>query len=272
MSPFRGDGPWLTQRATAAALKVDSRTVKRWLNNPGTRRTLGAVRRGRQWRIPRPPDIPDWAAHVRFELLGILAGLNEIPDGYSHEAARLHLAAVTKVLRRGRLTAKARAGIAELVSCAMEVLHRKRSRFGIAGMKAEFPRRLWPWWPSEADFAQAGEVHCAKDREPIRRQTDFIQAVRELHHRDMTPTAETLRPLLHQDWVADCNDTGERLTPGMKDFRQPHEGISLREFRRRYPLERNPWKRIIAAIYGHRESLPGLELDDQHAPEPQDEA
>jgi hypothetical protein len=259
MSPFRGSGPWLTQRAVAAALEVDPRTVKRWLKQPESRRTLRAVRRGRQWRIPRPANVPDWVADVRSELWGVFAGLDEIPDVYSPEAARLHLAAVTKVLRRGRLSAKARAGIAELVSCALDVLHRNRLRFGIEKMKAEFPRRLWPLWPSEADFDEVGELHCAKDREQCRQKTDFLQAVRELHHRKISPTADDLRLLLHQDWQADCNDTGEKLPRGVKDFRQPQAGISLREFRRRYPLGRKPWKQIIATIYGHRESLPGSE-------------
>jgi excisionase family DNA binding protein len=50
---------WLKNAKAAKLLGVGERTIKRWMKNPALQKALGAVRHGKQWRIPRPAGIPN---------------------------------------------------------------------------------------------------------------------------------------------------------------------------------------------------------------------
>ena len=136
-------------------------------------------------------------------------------------------------------------------------------------LKNEFPRQLWRYWPAPCDFEDVRIAYALQELEQIRRRLDFLQAVRTLRQqhvqvrtgrkRGKPPTAENLRPLLHTDVLAHINDNGQELFPEVVDCRQPQRGLTVYEFRKRYQLKQEPWKSIIAEVYGIRGSVPGVE-------------
>ena len=144
------------------------------------------------------------------------------------------------------------------------------------------------YWPGEKHFKHVRAAYTLDKLEEIRGSVDFQQAVRELEQIGQKPTAENVRPLLHKDFLAHINDTREKL-PGIVvknptseelqnltlasfcsqnagknwplvtlDFRQPQDGLTLRTFRRRHPLRQQQQRDIVNAVYGVRDSLPGV--------------
>lgn len=129
-------------------------------------------------------------------------------------------------------------------------------------LKAKFPRHLWRYWPGKEQFREVHPGQIAKELEAMRRKMDFVQAVRDARRRELWPTAKNLCPRLHQDFVKHINDTKEELPPtpaGWIDSREPQEGITVYEFRQRYPLRKKPWVTIIRIEYDYQGSLPGSE-------------
>jgi hypothetical protein len=240
------------------------------MRRPATREALLAARHGRQWRIPRPDNVDFWEmeTRVRLKAVGIclkqslekeLERLADENKSYWPEVYRLYLAASAKALRRGRITLKAKKAIDALSHAALDILSTRKQRFGVDTLKRAFPRHLWRYWPTEEHFKAIQDANTGKAIEAERRRLDFVQAVRILRRRNRTPTAENLCPLLHLDWLAHMNDTGEKLPPSVIDRRQPQLGISLDQFRRRYPVRKQPWRSILAKIYGVLGSIPGAE-------------
>jgi len=45
---------------------------------------------------------------------------------------------------------------------------------------------------------------------------------------------------------------------GPIDFRSPQTGLSSHEFRKRYPLKKRPWRKIIGAVYRYSIDPPGM--------------
>jgi hypothetical protein len=55
---------WLKNAKAAEILGVGERTIKSWMTKPTTRHALGAVRHGKQWRIPLPDDESNWETQM----------------------------------------------------------------------------------------------------------------------------------------------------------------------------------------------------------------
>jgi hypothetical protein len=283
----------ITYSQAADALAVDERTVKRWMRRPDARDALLAARDGARWRIPWPADIcweevdgtcrkaPAnvflWEKEARRNLnvIGVyppdgveraLEQLAKQSELYHPEVRRLYLAACAKALSRGRMTGKTKLGIDLLYHAARKILSEERQRFGIETLKHKFPCHLHRYWPRKRDFEWIKDAHTLADIEKQRRRLDFTRAVRQLRRRGKNPTTENLRPLLHKGWLSDFNDTNEKHHPPVGDRRQPQLGLSLYEFRQRYPLSKNPWRNIIGKIYGVLAEVPGSNqaLDDGH--------
>lgn len=261
---------WFAFTEAARPLGVTPRAIKRWMRLPARRQALLAVRHGKQWRIPHPTNVDLWERETRARLHAVgvslkpawepaLVRLARKNAPYWVETQRLYLAASAKPLLRGRITPKTKEAIDELCQKALEILRHKKQRFGLEEHKRSFPRRLWRYWPKPEHFASVCDANTRKSIEKQRRRLDFLRALRAIRRRGKEPTAENLRPLLHLDWLADINDTKEKLPPGTIDFRQPQPGISRREFRRRYPLKKACWRGIIAQVYGVRATIPSSE-------------
>lgn len=283
---------WLTFAQAAEILGVTDRTIKRWVSNPRTCVALLAVRVGKQHRIPRPESIAEWDGKTRGRLTA--AGISLAPawekelrdlerrnERHWSGIYRLYLAAFLKASLRGRITFKAKEAIDSLCFTALESL-RSRKRFcRVDTLKCALPQRFWRYWPTKRHFKQIQDVHRRRTIEKERQLLDFLAAVRILRRRNRKPIARNLCPLLHLDWETHINDTKERLpsgsgraqkpkdlcptSPGQKpalgfiDMRQPQDGISLDQFRRRYPLRKNPWRSIIAKQYGYLDNIPTAE-------------
>lgn len=294
---------WLHHAEAADLLGVEARTIGNWMRRPAIREALGAVRKAGQWRIPRPAQIFLWEYEtpVRLKAVGIdvpgrlraaLLKRAKACSPYWAEVHRLYLAASAKALLSVRITRKAKEAIDLLCWAAHAVLKERDQRVGVESLKdavisqlqdrwhVTIPFSLARYWPADRHFAA---IKSARKRvEEVRQRLDFVQAVRRVYRmrdargRRLAPTAENLRPFLHVDWSADLNDTKERrlilpdsnepcVAPnaGLTDWRSPQLGISLDQFKRRYPLRSNPWCTIVADVYKKRAMPPGS--DDHHS-------
>ena len=161
---------WLKNSDAAEALAISVRTLKLWMTRPATRKALGAVRHGEQWRIPWPEEIRvhemDGTIHKmecdpfcwanltrdRFEALGIplsqpwerdIDRLCKRNDRYLLESCRLWLAAYAAVLGRGSMTQDARDAILRLFQTACEILDSlPRQKMELEKLKSKFPDQL----------------------------------------------------------------------------------------------------------------------------------
>jgi hypothetical protein len=229
---------WLKNVEAAEALTVSVRTVKGWMKCPAKREALGAVRAGKQWRIPRPDEMWHWEDSVRrnFKDLGI-----ELKDSwesgweklgkefarYELESYRLWLAAYMNVLQRDNITQEARDGILLLWQTACKILGKQPKGTEVDTLKSEFPdqlrsrnfseeriRAIMQYWPEDRLFKKVRDASTLKQLEAIRRPLDTLQATRDLEQNGQKPTAKNLRPLFHKNIMEHINDTRDEL-PGI---------------------------------------------------------
>ncbi|MGO8926405.1 MAG: helix-turn-helix domain-containing protein [Limisphaerales bacterium] len=229
---------WLKNAEAAEALAVSERTIKHWMARPETREALGAVRHGKQRRIPRPDKLDHWCNDTRRRLvkLGIqlrpaceraLERIGKRNARLYLESCRLWVAATMKALGRRDLTENARDAVILLWQVAHEILDPlPRDEMEVDKLKPQFLKHLrarplseervnsvMSYWPEKEYFKQVCAAHTLKELEAIRRKLDYAQAICKLQQSGQKPTAELARPLVHEDIMAHINDTGEKL-PG----------------------------------------------------------
>ena len=256
---------------------------------------------------------------------------------FSLESARLWIAACSTVLavsERRRITTADRAAIDLLWQVAGEILTPlPRYERQVDKLKSEFPPRLlkrhWSgvlaalrycspnhtvvrfqifralydvrqvmrYWPKRKVFEGLRATRTWAELEGVRKQMDYLQAVRELEYRGQKATQENIRPLLHKDLMAHLNDTMEQL-PGIVvknptpeqmrlinwpsrrvkhprvilDFRKPQKGLARRTAQKRYPRTQQPQCEIRAAVFGIEATVPGFDEEQaqvkQNCPKP----
>jgi excisionase family DNA binding protein len=158
MAPFMEPTPrWLTNAQVAELLAISARTIKRWMRCPEKRGAIGAVRHGKQWRIPYTSDESTWKVHARHSLekAGVhlkpewetgLRQLGRRSDRYLVESYRLWLAAYINALERGRVTQQARDNMLLLWQTACKVLdppkRLKRYEVDVEKHKSHFAPKL----------------------------------------------------------------------------------------------------------------------------------
>src|SRR5439155_900199 len=136
-------------------------------------------------------------------------------------------------------------------------------------------RHVMRYWPNRKSFTHVRALHTLGDMEKFRRKLDYTQAVRDLEHQGIKPTAEKIRPLLHKNMMTHINDTPEQLpanvvkhptpkqmhaismasvydqlagkTPPLVvlDLRKPQDGLARRTVQKRPPQKQHPQKKII---------------------------
>ena len=297
MSPFE----WLTQRKAASELGITRRQLKRWLSDTNKRDILGAVRKGKQWRIRRPKDLGFWAARVRCQIRDLgnapgarLPGRQRKVKAEGEEPVRRRglddsidqLAKRSpwpKWVARWMVAALAQAG-----SAKGRIGWNKATRRGLVELyihcseyddesKAEenLPRQLRRYWPK-----RFFEEYTEKEWESKRREIDYVTALRILRRRSSTPpNAEKMLPLLHRDWRDQINAWGreadEKQLKSVKiiDLRTLTKGISLRTFRNRYPDGQANWKMLKAEIFPISNVVPSVDnpVEPEYAGEGTDE-
>jgi len=348
MAPFSKSKPtktaterWLTNAKAAELLNVGERTIKRWTKNPALQKALGAVRHGRQWRIPRPAD--EWLWEIQTSRNLKEAGIDLKPSWemelrklgknfarYGLESYRLWLAAHVQLsLKSEGVTQEDITAILLLWQTACKILDSLPRGTEVDKLKSQFPeslrarnfseneiRVIMSYWPEQNIFERFRAAHTLEQLEEIRRGVDTSQAVKTCQSLDQKPTAENLRPLYHKDLMTHINDTRGKLPPGtvtahkpedlrrvieadvlthlhggaarqitegvdaqgrtfasiqtsnahgqnaapaFVDVRQPQDGLKLRTFRKRHPLKKSPQIKIIAAVYGVRDSIPDVD-------------
>jgi len=230
---------WLINAEAAESLAVSKRTIKSWMTRQETREALGAVRHGKQWRVPRPENHFVWKIQTRARLkkFGIcppeawerdLEKRAKEYGRYRLEAYRLWLAVTMNALERGSITQEARDAILLLWQTACEILALlpRHHEIEVDKLKSKFPAQLlarplpeaevraaMDYWPEDQYVKKVRAAHTLGDLEAIRKRVDYLQATRELQQNGHKPTAENIRPLLHEDIMAHINDTRETLPP-----------------------------------------------------------
>lgn len=243
------DSRWLTFAEAADLLAVDVRTIKRWMRSPKARNALGAVRHGKQWRIPQPDDENTWESQTDDRLMAAAItsksswqrGLEKQCRGVAHyelESYRLWLAAYSQLSAKGPVTKDDLEDILLLWQTACKILESLPRRVGVDKFKSQFPdwlearhlpdgkqriRRIMSLWPNERCLKEVRAAHSLDELEKIRRGMDTMQAVQTCKNLGKEPTAENLRPLLHKDFKAHINDTREDLPKATVKATTPDE-------------------------------------------------
>jgi hypothetical protein len=229
---------WLKNAEAAKELSVSERGIKYWKTQPATREALGAVRHGKQWRIPRPDNLDNWRFETRRRLknLGLqlpapwernLRDIGTETARYYLESCRLWLAAQLTAVIRGPVTQEDIRAIHMLLQAGREVLRMQPDGVRVDTLKSKFPDRLrlrkfsdadisgiMSYWPEDTCFEQVRTARTLKQLEKVRRRVDVAQAAKSCRHLGQKPTARNMRPLLHNDMLAHINDTREIL-PGI---------------------------------------------------------
>ena len=229
---------WLTNAKAAELLIVSERTIKRWMTRPAARGALGAVKHGKQWRIPLLNDGSTWEIHAdhRLRTAGVLQKRlwerdlekrGKQCDRYLVESYRLWLAAHFQLLKRERITEENIRALLLLWQTACEILESLPEGTEVDKLKSHFPeslrarnfseeriRSIMSYWPNESYFKRVRTAHTLKRLEAIRRGVDVAQATKTCEQLGKNPTAENLRPLFHKDIMEHINDTREKL-PGI---------------------------------------------------------
>ncbi len=275
---------WLQNAEAAEALAVDVRTIKRWMQSAATQAALLAVQHGKQWRIPRPDNLDVWEFETRARLknLGLtvkeawerrLERIGKQCGRYHLESCRLWLAASAKAAEQEDISQDARDQILTLWRAANEILDplprhkmevdKLREDFLAAlksrGLQTQEIDAVMSRWPEQRHFERVRAAHTLDALETIRRALDYTQAVCELKQAGAKPTEQNLRVLLHSDITAHINNTRQELLPCVIDFRQPQDGLKRHTARKRHPKNGATQKEIVAAVYGIRDSLPGVD-------------
>lgn len=245
--PKTANVPFLKNDDAAELLAVDVRTVKRWMQRPDIRSTLGAARHGKQWRIPRSDNLDYWRIDTRRRLKALGIGLTpewksdlrkiaKTNARYIIESYRLWLAAYLKVLLRGNISPEDRQGILLLWQTACRCLGEQPRGTRVDTLKSRFPEKLrgrnfsdqriaviMQYWPDESHFNMVRGAHTLEALEAIRRGLDTLEATRALEQNGQKPTAQNLRPLFHRNIMEHINDTREKLTGIVVRPRTPKE-------------------------------------------------
>ncbi len=296
MSPFSKPTiepvePWIKYRKAAELLGIDERTLKRWMKDEVKRKALGAVRHGKQWRIPAPNSFNGnseeaWETHARFNLneIGVnlkpsleidldLDKLGEEFARYELESYRLWLAAHLQLsLKSDGVTKEDITAILLLWQTACKILDPLPEGTRVDKLAANFPdqlracnlseariRFIMSYWPKSEHFKRVRVADTLGELEKLRHGVDFAQAVKTCKNLRKNPTAEYLRPLPHKNIMEHINDTREVVPPFATDLRQPQKRRSLRTFRKHYPLRKLPQKEIVATIYDVQDRAPSAD-------------
>jgi len=242
---------------------------------------MGAIRDGKQWRIPYPNNIWHWEISVRrrFKDLGAelkpswkreLEALGKEFARYELESYRLWLAAYLKAVSRGPITYKGITEILLLWQAACQILALQPKGTEVGKLKSQFPgqlgslnissakiRSIMSRWPGENCFQKVHAARTLKQLEQLRRAVDVAQAAKACEERGEQPTGPNLCPRLHKNFMMHINDTREELPGHVIDLRKTQKGLPLRSFRARHPLRKVPQKTIIAETYRHNAEYPG---------------
>lgn len=239
---------WLKNAKAAKLLGVGERTIKRWMKNPALQKALGAVRHGKQWRIPRPADEWLWESQTRRNLKE--AGIDLKPSWeielrklgknfarYELESYRLWLAAHVQLsLKSEGVTQEDITAILLLWQTACKILDSLPRGMEVDKLKSQFPeslrasnysedkiRFIMSYWPEQNIFERFRAAHTLEQLEEIRCKVDVAQVVKTCNHLGQKPTAENLRPLVHKDLMTHINDTREKLPPGTVKAYKPED-------------------------------------------------
>lgn len=229
---------WLKNAKTAELLGVDVRTIKRWMTCPATRDALGAIRHGKQWRIPLPDDEGAWEMQIDYRLKA--AGITQKPSWqrglekhckksarYQLESFRLWLAAYLQAsVKSEGITQEDITAVLNLWQTACAILGKLPRGAEVDKCKSQFPEQLqarnfsderiqfiMSYWPEAKYIREVRAVRTLEQLENIRRKADTLQAIKTCKNLGYKPTAGNLRPLLHRDFVAHINDTKDDLPP-----------------------------------------------------------
>jgi len=229
---------WLTNAKAAELLIVGERTIKRWMARPAARGALGAVRHGKQWRIPLPNNGSNWAIHAdhRLRTAGVLKKplwgrdlekCSKHCDRYLFESYRLWLATYARAVGHGAITQEDIMEILLLWQAACTILSLQPEKAEADKLKSKFPDQLrsrnlsesqilsiMSRWPGEHYFKKIRAADTMNKLEKIRRGFDIAQAAKTCEHLGKKPTAKNLRPLLHKNIMEHINDTRDKL-PGI---------------------------------------------------------
>jgi excisionase family DNA binding protein len=229
---------WLTTAEAAGLLGVSKGTIKRWMKSPPQREALLAVRHGKQWRIPLPDyeTTWEWQTRSRLKEAGVhlksswaqeLHRLSKQCDRFLSESYCLWLAAHLQLLKREKIADEDIGEIISLWQTACEILRPLPEGTKVDKLKSQFPeslrarkfseediRSIMSYWPDESCFKRVRAARTFEQLEEIRRGVDVAEAIKACEQEGKKPTAENLRPLLHDDIMAHINDTREKL-PGI---------------------------------------------------------
>jgi hypothetical protein len=235
---------WLKNIKAAELLCVEVRTIKRWMTNPAKREALGAIRYGKQWRIPSPQGgggADEWAWETRardhLKELGIhlkeqwqneLEVLLKRCERNGLESYRLLLAAHLNLsAKREAVTAEALTEIVLLWQTASEILEKLPEGAHFEKLKSQFPARLkgrrfsasrirsiMSYWPEKTYIQRVHPIDIKHELEKIWRSLDYSQAVMTCKNLNETPTTKNLRPKVHKDLMRHLNDTRDALPQG----------------------------------------------------------
>ena len=242
---------WLQNAKAAKLLYVDERTIKRWMNDPPKREALGAVRHGKQWRIPLPKSFDgdsegawEMKTRYRFKEMGVplkhdwekeLEALSEQFARNALETYRLWLAAhLALSAKPDPITQEDILAITILWQNACEVLATLPRGTKVDKFKSQIPGRLkarnhsdetvhlvMSYWPDQRFFEVVNKAHTLEQLENIRQGMDAAQAAMTCKHLNQKPTAEYLRHYLHKNLVEHINDTRDALPQGFAVINSP---------------------------------------------------
>jgi hypothetical protein len=310
---------WLKNAKAAELLGVTTRTIKRWMTNAAMRNALGAVRQGKQWRIPLPKSFNGeseftWEMHThnRLKEIGVHLqdswekGFEELGKQFARyelETYRLWLAAHSQLsVKSDGVTQEDITAILLLWQTACKILDPLPKGTEVDKLKSKFPgqlqarnvsedriRLIMSYWPEQNCFKPVRAARTLEQLEKIRTGMDTAQAVKTCKNHRQKPTADNLRPLLHENFMEHINDTRDALpgivvknptgeemnlyamagvqdqimgkTPPLVtfDLRKPQTGLALRTFRKRHPLKNSPLKKVIQAVYHVQDGIPSVD-------------
>ena len=247
-SPFqksvvRSKRRWLNTARAAELLAVDVRTIKRWMKVPTARLALGAVRQGKQWRIPMPVDEKSWEYEADDRLLtaGIVQketwvrALERDCRPFNRcliETYRLWLAAQIQASTKVEVITQLEIdAIGDLWLAAGNILKALPPKTKVDKLQSQFIEyfraqnfsdekilSIMDYWPEERVFKR---VRAESNLEKLRRNMDSAQAKKTCKNLRYKPTHENIKKYLHRDFMSHINDTREELPMGYAVLKNP---------------------------------------------------